>query len=353
MSLQTTLTGSGHGLEVDVHKATSPDTNKVGLVAYTEALVTRAFFDTPLQSDDGIDMNIDPTVAGTTTLIHNGTDTVAWTASAATGSWSFNSTAQAYDGTRSVDGTSANDNDTAVFTPASAYNVTAVNEVSIWVYISKWTTNGTKEVNLAFRNAGVVVGNTVPLSLYTDITNTGQWQRAVIPFSAFGVNSTTVDDFTIAIAASGGPAPDVYFDKIELSTGTSLREFLIKPNLEDTWEIHSFRMSFVTTGTAVDWNNFFGAGLLPNGILLQAIRKEASTAFVAMDFADLSGIPNATITTTQGTSNTVVNIDISFPDRSFFLHGRESDVLKITVRDDLSALPFARTNVRGSILTLT
>ena len=353
MSLQTTITGSGHGREVDVHAAKVPDTDFVGLVAYTEALTTRAFFDTPLQSDTGIDMNIDPAVAGTTTLIHNGTDTAAWTASAATGSWSFNSTAQAYDGTRSVDATSANDNDTAVFTPASAYNVSTTNELSMWVYVSKWTTNGVKEVSLAFRNAGIVEGNTVPLSTYIDVTNTGSWQKAIIPFSAFGVTTSTIDDFTIAILASGGPAPDIYFDKIELSTGTSTREFLIQPNLDDTWEIHSFRMSFVTTGTATDWNNFFGAGLLTNGILLQAIRSEASSAFVGMDLADLCSIPNATVTVTAGTSNNIVNIDIAFTERSFFLHGRQSDVLKITVRDDLSALPFFRTNVRGSILNLT
>ena len=53
MSLQTTLTGSGHGREVDVHVASTPVTDYNGLVVYTAELITQRVFDTPLADASG------------------------------------------------------------------------------------------------------------------------------------------------------------------------------------------------------------------------------------------------------------------------------------------------------------
>ena len=353
MSLQTTLTGSGHGREVDVHSASTPVTDYNGLVVYTEELMTRRFFDVALASDDGINLNTNPVVSGTPTLVHNGTDTVAWTASASTGSWTFDSTAQAYAGTKSVDATSANDNDVAVFTAPSAVATSGINEVTMWVYVSKWTTNGTKNVNIGFRNGGADIGNTVGLDAYININNLGVWQRAVIPFNAFNVALANIDALTVAISAAGGPAPDVYLDNIELSTGTSSETFKSGPQKESIWEIHSFHLTLVATGTALNYNEFLGLAGLTNGILLQAFRQEAPTTYSAMDLAELLAIPAVEHTLIQGTSNTTLTLSIPFPDRTFFLHGNEDDFVGIVVRDDLSSLPFFRATARVSELSLT
>lgn len=354
MSLQTTITGSGHGRDVDVHSASTPITDYNGLVVYTEELQTRRFFDGVLAAEDGsIALNTNPAVAGTNTLVHNGTDTVAWTASASTGSWTFNSTAQAYDGTRSIDATSGNDNDVAVFTAPAPVSTTGLQEVSLWVYISKWTTNGTKNVNVGLRSGGVDVGNQVGLDAYINISNTGAWQKAVIPFAAFNVVSATLSDLTISIEAAGGPAPDVYLDLIELSTASTTQAFSLGPDREKIWELHSFRFTLVSTGTALDYNSFLGVSSLSNGLLIQAFRAEAPTSFTASNLAELLSIPDATVSVVQGTANNTVTVDVSFPDRTFFLHGNEDDKLIVTVRDDLSTLPFFRVSVRISDLTLT
>lgn len=353
MSLQTTLTGSGHGRDVDVHSASTPITDYNGLVVYTEELQTRRFFDTVLSTDSGIDLNVNPSVAGSSTLVHNGTDTAAWTASASTGSWAFDSTAQAYDGTRSIDATSGNDNDVAVFTAPSAFSTSGLQEVSLWVYVSKWTSNGIKNVNVGFRSGGADVGTQVGLDAYINVNNTGVWQRAVIPFSVFNVPNATISDLTVEIAASGGPAPDVYLDLIELSTGQTTELFKSGPDKETIWELHSFRLTLVATGTALNYNEFLGLAGLSNGLLIQAFRQEAPTSFVVTNLAELLSIPNATHSLIQGTSNTTLTLDVEFPDKTFFLHGNEDDFIGVTIRDDLSALPFFRVTTRVSELTLT
>jgi len=354
MSLQTTITGSGHGREVDVHSASTPITDYNGLVVYTEELQTRRFFDVALASDElGVNLNVNPVVAGTPTLVHNGTDTAAWTASASTGSWTFNSTTQAYDGTQSIDATSANDNDVAVFTAPAPVATSGISEVSLWVYVSKWTTNGTKNVNVGFRNGGADIGNRIGLDAYININNTGVWQRAVIPFNVFNVVSANIDALTIDVAAAGGPAPDLYLDLIELSTGTSTETFTSGPEKETIWEVHSFHLTLVATGTALNYNEFLGIAGLTNGVLLQAFRAEAPTTYSAVNLAELLAIPAVEHTLIQGTANTTLTLSIPFPDRTFFLHGNEDDFVGITIRDDLSTLPFFRATARVSQLTLT
>ena len=72
----------------------------------------------------GLDINQDASLGGSTDGIHDGTDTALWTASALSGTWTFNSTFTGTgwpsNGTQSIDATATVNGDQALFTRASA-----------------------------------------------------------------------------------------------------------------------------------------------------------------------------------------------------------------------------------------
>ena len=77
-----------------------------------------------LNSEYGFAMNQDASL-GDPTGIHDGTDSSYWTGSAINGTWDFSSTDQAYEGTKSVDGTNTVDGDIAQFANGVSDNNTA------------------------------------------------------------------------------------------------------------------------------------------------------------------------------------------------------------------------------------
>ena len=113
MSAKFRIEGGGEGLTASV---TQDERHPSGLVAYTHALDDYDFALVPLSNPDfGVNMAINPSaVAPTTLLIHDGGDISAWTGSNISGTgFDFASTTQAFDGTRSIDGSGSTNNNIA------------------------------------------------------------------------------------------------------------------------------------------------------------------------------------------------------------------------------------------------
>ncbi len=185
--------------EAHVHPLEKIDGLHNGLVVLSYPFLetepsTRFFINTTF----GNAMNQDVTFSGTPEGIHNGTDTIYWTASALSGSWTFASTVNPQTGTRCIDATATSNNNEALFSLSGLYadvmmdNFTALTG---GVRLENFVTG--HEVQVRFRVGGVDVGNFV--NIY-DFVNTGvlnEYQNFVIPKADLGLSNQEVDEFVV------------------------------------------------------------------------------------------------------------------------------------------------------------
>ena len=310
--------------------------------------------------DVGVEMNVDGSTGGTPDGVHNGTDSVYWTASNLSGnSFVFDSTAQANDGTKSIDATGTANNDEALFSRASALTFSGYSAFSGAIYIVSWPQNGTKEVRLRFRLAGTDLGGSVDLSDYIDINNTGAWQSFSIPLSAFALTGATLDQLvvtTVDIGAGAAPNYYLYTLQMEQAAGGGPVAFTLAPPLGEHVLVTGITIVLVdnftvTSNYDLSYNKFGGITGLTNGILVQRIQEEeVKFTGVFQDNLDLMQRSNAQIQAllSDGT-NTLVRFHSEFP-APVELRSDTRDRYVFTVRDDLSGLISLQIRANGILI---
>jgi hypothetical protein len=303
----------------------------------------------------GADMNQDASVGGSPEKIHDGIDSALYTAAALTGTWTFNSTAQAHAGTNSIDATATTNNDEAQLVKGA--NVTLANFVSFsgWIYLTGFDTRGTKHIQLYGwdTGTGLQVGNTINIDNYIDTTTFGSWQQFTIPFADFAFGSPTLDAVRFkTIDVGPGPPPNYYLDDLQWEqTGGSII-YAIEPDNSDVWEVNNIHFNFadalastLTDGTMpnIPYNTLLGVSALSNGIVIRRT-QDGEVTFNAniKHFMDLITLPSEkTILSGSDGTNTWLRVEIKFP-TPFTLDGKHGDKLEIILSDDLSGLLFMR-----------
>lgn len=336
--------GEGHVATVVTHQNLP-----AGLVAYTHPLDHKAYSFASLTSTDfGANMAINPAAtAPTTTLIHNGTDTVAWTAAAVTGGgFVFNSTAQALDGTQSIDATVSANNDTAGFTAPAPLNPTSFTSFRTGIYITAFPTSGTKDVVLQWYNGGAPVGNSVSIKPYVNILNTNVWQIADIPLVDFGLAGVPLfDELRITTVDSGqGAPPDYYLDVLQLvqtTTGSGTASYRFTPNYGEDYYVKSLQfIAYSTSAGAIDPTKYFGLTALTSGTVLQIRNKSrVLLSLIARDVWDMLRVPSADVDVKpDGSTGGTFVVRFELPEEQMKLFGSQGTYLEVIVRDDLSGL---------------
>lgn len=244
-----------------------------GIVAYTMDLHPKdRSTATLLNPTYGRAMNQSPAFSGTPEPVHNGIDNVYWTATALSGTWTFDSTDQAHTGTNSIDATATINNREAQIEASGSIDVNDYSSLAGWIYIESWSTAGTaKEVELRLRLAGVDVGLTVDLSNYIDRLLFNEWQQFIIPIIDF--SSGTIDQLIIrTIDIGGGPPPDYYLDDIRFEEIGGFIDFIYAPPPDKIFTITNVATNFIDNVTELVARNplsFLGVSKLANGILLK------------------------------------------------------------------------------------
>ena len=343
--------GGGPVAHVEEHERHDP-----GLVVYTHPLDHYEYAIQPLASADyGVNMAINPAaVTPTTTLIHNGLDNVAWTAAAVTGGgFDFTSTAQAFDGTKSIDATVSANNDIAGFTAPAPLNPTDFTAVTFAIYITAFPTSGTKDVTLQLLSGGAAVGNEVSIKPYVNTQALGTWLLANIPLSDFGLAGVTAfDELRIKTVDSGrGAPPDYYLDKIELVqtvTGSGVASYRFQPNFGENYSLLKLRINaYNTSKTAANPTEFFGLPALSGGFeLILRNKSRVFLSLIARDVWDFLRAPNAEVRTNAdgGTGATFV-VDFEIPLEHMLIFGSEGTFIEVRVKDDLSGLARLETSL--------
>ena len=353
MSVKFRLEGGGGG-----HVANVVDDvrHPPGVMAYTHPIDHYSYSIVPLTNpDSGTDMAVDPTSATTAeTLIHNGEDTAAWTAADVTGGgYTFNSTAQALDGTQSVDATGSSNNDAVGFTAPSALNPSLYTSFSTGIYITAFDTRGTKDVTFQFYNGGAAVGTAVSIKPYVNTGSFNNWQIANIPFGDFNLSGVAlIDELRVTTIDTGpGNPPDFYLDSLKLIqsvTGSGVAEFRFEPDFEENYALLRLRIFAYNTGkTAANPTEFFGLTALTNGFeLVLRNKKRVLLSLVARDVWDFIRAPNSNVqTNADGSTGATFVVDFDIPLEHMLVEGAKGTFLEVRIRDDLTGLSRLETSL--------
>ena len=294
----------------------------------------------------GREMAQDPTgISITSTLIHDGTDTAAWTASAVTGGgFTFNSTAQAYAGTRSVDATVSSNNDIASFAAPAPLNPTTFTLFRMYIYITGWDSRGTKDVTLQWYNGGAPTGIELSIKNYMDTATLNTWQQVDIPMSDFQLTATQIDDLQIRTVDIGrGSPPNYYLDDIQLissTAGTGVYDFRWDVPYGTEYCLTGLRFTARTSGkTNLDSSEFFGLTSLTNGIeLVYRNDEEVFAALDAREIFDMLSWGDVETHVEGSTNNVTIVVEFRIPLGHFCMSGTNGDFITVKVRDDLTSM---------------
>lgn len=311
-------------------------------------------------SEFGRDINQDPTsLVVTATNIHDGTDNAGWTASNISGSgFVFNSTAQVYSGTQSIDATASTNNNIASFAAPSPINPASVSFIQLRIYISAWSNRGTKQVLLFLANDNVVVSTQIDLANYVDVTLFNTWQLADIPISDFGVTSVEIDELRIETIDQGpGAAPDYYIDELQYLTSVTsgAYEYIYAPKYDEIVNVTSLRLTGRSTGSAnVNTTEFFGVSTLANGIEL--VLRDDNRVYFALDARDLFGLlswGDVHVETVGGGTEVTTIVDFNIPQDHMRVIGKKGMFIVLRIRDNLSGISKLNASVTYSNWDLT
>ena len=303
----------------------------------------------------GADFNVNASFSGTPEGIHNGEDSTLWTATALSGTWTFNSTAQAQAGTRSVDATATVNNDEAQFEKASAIASADYTALSGYIYISSWSVTGTKEVTVRFRLAGVDVGLELNLSDYIDTGTIGSWQFINIPLADFSLTGNIDQLIVKTVDIGGGAAPDYYLDVMQLEE-TGGATFVVEPDKQSIYRVSELNVTIADAFNSaltdashqnIPYNTLLGVAALTDGINFR-LTTDGIVRFNGSfkQHIDFMGFPGARCQSGGDGTNTWVTYTFTF-DPPFVMDARTEDMFEMTISEDLSGLLYARTLVRG------
>ena len=360
MSLPITIIdGKGKGIEACVTSATNGYKTPDGLVVYADDLLHWTPTAIPLFNSTGsLEMAVNASVGGTPELIHNGTDTVQWTASALSGTWDFASTAQAQAGTKSIDATATVNGDEALLEDGTTTDMSGYVGVSGYIYVTRYSQTN-DEMRLRFRSSGVNVGNSVDIGDYVDGTNQNAWLKFSIPKGDFGIDGQTVDEMVIQTISVSGQAPDYYLDTLQIEQ-TGGAEYFARPGTGKIFNFVKIRLQIVDalagtladgTMPALSYNKILGlTALAAGGITLQRVRKGEilfATSWNTLADMTYSGLA-PTVNISDGT-NTMLTLDLTLTTPAIMEDG-EDDYVSISFAEDLSGLISMRAILVGNEL---
>ena len=355
MAIEVQIT-DGRGFNGEASVIKQPDVPS-GLVTYTEPYKTViSQTKSMVNATYGADFNVNAAFSGTPVGIHDGTDSVEWTASALSGTWDFASTTQNQAGTKSVEAINTINNNEAQFEGGSPISTGGYTAISGYIHLTGWATSGTKDVTFRNRLAGVNVGLELSLSDYIDTTLIGSWQKFTITLADFAMPVQNIDQLVVKTVDIGsGAPPNYYLDEMNYQEAGSA-VWTVEPDKQSIFRITQLNITLAdaldTTLTAASHQNLAYNKLLGLSALTSGINLKLTTGGIVRfngnfrQHLDFVGYPGIEIQSGGDGTNAWVSYNVTF-DPPFTMDSRTEDKFELTISEDLSGLLSARVLVRG------
>lgn len=295
----------------------------------------------------GSNMNQNATFGGTPILVYDenaGTPT-EWSTSALSGTWTFNSATQHYNGSVSIAQITTNpgnNNVTMVLSKGSNQDLTGYTAITLWIYL---TAAGTGAINFGGYAAGILVGNLVNIKTYINTGNLNMWQKATISLTVLNLTNKIVDSFRVTKVTR---ETAFYLDYIRIQETGGPIPYSIQPTIGTWLYIKKIRWAFVDAYSSalvnnsmplIPYNSFLGVSKLANGI--SAARKsngEIQYTAIFQQMLDLMTSATANIVNygSDGTNTWVIlESELATP---IILKSEYQDSLTYSVNDDMTGL---------------
>lgn len=305
----------------------------------------------------GVDMNINANFSGTPEPVHNGIDTVEWTGSAIAGtSYTFDSTAQANTGIRSVEINAAAINNIAQFLNPSGsidFSVTPFAALTLFIRVeNNWSAGDSISVYGYDTGGGVQVGDKVLLETYFNQSVQNVFQKLTIPLTDMNLQSSTIDSFRIQTEARQGSAPLWYLDDWQIEQTGEPVVYEIAPSADSVLDMTKIRFQFANTvdttvvnGTmpSTDYETWLGEPAKSSGIIIRVISR--GDIIFQTSFFQLSDMLRAgkIVNLFGDGSKTYMDVDIDLNDITpFKLDSRRFEKFQIILADDWTGLDLFR-----------
>ena len=297
--------------------------------------------------DDNDTLSIDSDIFQTQP--ENYTIGAEWPGTAVQGSWDF---------TTDISISNANNNDEARFD--NPHTSVMSNYVAVTGGITLTTWNETNNsLFLSFSLAGVLQGNSVDLNDFIDTGLLGTSQNFVIPLSALGLSTQTVDDMNLVITRSGGARPTVDLDNIQFEKAGGTILYRATTPKGTVFHIRELRIaiadniaSIVTNGTmeGLAFDDFMGiTSPLTNGIVFSRVASGKTIFSVTINqLGDFLATGSNLVNHISDGTNTFITLLIEFPE-PIILEGSKNDFLQFAISDDLSTLLQFTAAARGAL----
>jgi len=350
MSIKSYITDPKTGRKAEVIDG---DNEKHALVVATRPLKTYEnsvrFFTNDAY---GADMNQDIGAFGTPEKIHDGTDSILWTASdiVGGGKTTFNSSDRNHTsgGALSVKVDNSPVNDIFQFDKGSDLDLSGYVSISSWINVDKdWKAGDDIEIYGWDTGTNLQVGDSVGLQNYFDFSSYDTWHKLNIALEDMSIEESTLDALRVRIVAAEGKSPKFYLDDIQFEQTGAPIPFELRAD-KGTWlYVDEFTISVVDeiAGTLADatmpflsYDKLLGVTLTV-GITYQRIQSEevqfSIQAKGLIDFVQLSG----TEVVGQGSdgTNTWITLRSQFMEPLVLKHEND-DILRFIINDDMSGL---------------
>lgn len=306
--------------------------------------------------ENGIDMNKDASAGGTPDKVHDGTDSVLWTASSIVGGvkFTFDSTDQNHtiSGTKSILSDNSPVGDVFQLTKGSTVTMSNYVSITMWIYVDKdWAAGDNIEMYGWDTALGTIVGNPVGLQDYFSWFSFGSWHKLTIPLTEFGDASVsnTLDSFRIGIVAKDGKSPKFYIDDIQIEQTGSAVEYTVRPERGSWLYVTDYTIvavDAISSTLALAYDKILGETLAA-GINYRRVQgNEVKFNIIINDLANILGLPNAFMEYGGDGTNTWIMVKIKHPE-PILLKPEDEDRLSLVIAENLTGLLQLRVSVGG------
>jgi len=360
---QTGVFKKTHGVyEQGFHRTQSHD---VGSIVYSHDLEVKIPYLSHAVNDlYGENLAVNAAAGGTPEQIHDGTDSVLWTASAVQGaSFTFDSTNRPAPGggTKSIEIASPAVTDIAQFATGAPVALSGYSSISMDVNVDQRYQDGDVITLIGYDTTlGGTVGTSVDIKNYFSYAEFDIWQVISIPLSDMNLEASSVDAFRLVIDAKQSQSPTFYIDNLQLEESGGAIAFDMAGPPGETFHIEAIELTLtdaldisVASGTVpgLSHDKLLALTSLPVGILgSTTIHLETYNAFNISNVGDLfsEGFHIKSIIC-DGT-NTSVTFRYELGGHHIPLPEANGSRFTFTVRDDLTGLISATARAHGYIV---
>ena len=336
---------AGSRMSVQAHERDG----KSGAIVYTREYAqrtsqTRAF----LNDTYGNALNQNAAFTGTPVVIHNGTDSVAWTGAAVAGTWDFADTTNPFAGTKCTSLTAANNNDSATFTGGASVAGASYSAITMQIRLDTYSSTN-HQIILQFALSGVLIGVSVDIADYINPSTLSAYQAVVIPLTDLGIDGATFDRAVITLLRTGGSKPTFRLDKFQVEETGGGFIFKATPDPRTIYYIDQIVFVFadnVTGAASQSYDQILGV-TLANGLVITRISRDGPVVgrSIASIYDFLSFGFEVSTPYDDGTDS-MISATINFS-RPLVLDDTYGEFIEVVVSDDLSGFLKATVIARG------